>query len=243
MDDRFLARHGYIVDALRRDLADFLGESVDRLSPRISRRYYIDACFYDFMARHDQDYGAWLEQGEFYLYNSTQWHEMVGLAGLCDSHRRPPANGARCLDFGAGIGTHAMIDAALGWDVTLCEVNQHSRSFARFRFDRHGLPGRFVSSPAGCGTFDQVRVWDVVGHLVDPSTALRQVVEALGTEGELCISFDNDADNDWHLNRALSFPEMLRAHGLEPGPGDHWWRCRERGAKSPPPGRSRGADD
>lgn len=223
----FVSRHVFIVDDLRQDLADFLEISLAELTPKMHRRYYVDACFYDFMARHEHNYVAWLERGEFYLYNSTQWHEMLGLQGLCAIHLRPPVgHPRRCLDFGAGIGTHALIDAALGWDITLCEINRRSRAFARFRFDRHCLEGRLCESLAEDERFDLVRAWDVVGHLVTPHETMRRIVSALAPSGLLQINFDNHADNDWHRNQDLSFPQLLSDLGLEPLSEQLW--CRRR---------------
>jgi 2-polyprenyl-3-methyl-5-hydroxy-6-metoxy-1,4-benzoquinol methylase len=209
LPDEFYARYSFIVGNLVSDLATFLGLSVQAVEERMNRSYYIDVWFYDFMAKHGNDYAVWLAESQFYLYNSADWHTRVGLHGLSQHHFEPVAGCESCLDFGSGIGTHALIDAALGWNIALCEINRHTAEFARYRFDKYRLQGAFVSSPPAGAKYDLVRIWDVVGHLIDVESTIPTVIGMLRDGGHLNVSFDNDAINDWHRNQNISFSDWL----------------------------------
>jgi 2-polyprenyl-3-methyl-5-hydroxy-6-metoxy-1,4-benzoquinol methylase len=109
-------------------------------------------------------------------------------------------SGHRVLDVGCGTGRYTVHTKNAGNTVVGIELVQSAALGARAR----GLDVVVVDSetafPFADGTFDRVQCIEVIEHLMDPVTTLREIHRVLAPGGELFISTPNAT---WWAHRAL----------------------------------------
>lgn len=99
----------------------------------------------------------------------------------------------RVLDFGGGIGTHA-IGAALSPNVNqvvYVDINPINREFVEFRSKQLGLDKKIVLSPEipASEVFDTIVCFDVLEHLPDPVEQLLMFHHSLDDEGKIILNW------------------------------------------------------
>ena len=164
--------------------------------------------------------------GSAYLLDLAAWHlsstDYIGdTLRLVADHAR-----GRVLDFGGGIGTHA-IGAALCpavEQVFVWAINPIHRQFVQLRAEKLGLSERIHcpdTFPEGI-RFDTVICFDVVEHLPDPAAQLRQFDDWLQPAGKLLINWyffkGFNGEFPFHLDdsqRIEEFFQVLQSHFLE----------------------------
>ncbi|MCP9916899.1 methyltransferase domain-containing protein [Cyanobium sp. ATX 6F1] len=166
--------------ALKRQLASHL-----ELSPQdLERR--LPSSTADLAALHPGAFDpaqatAFYEQevGTAHLLELAAWH--LGSAPYIADTLRLQERFARgqVLDFGGGIGTHALAAAALPQveRVWFVDLNPHNRAFVAERAQAFGLEDKLrcfrdLEDPALPGLFDTVVCLDVLEHLADPAGQL-----------------------------------------------------------------------
>lgn len=101
----------------------------------------------------------------------------------------------KVLDFGGGLGFFANALSRHYPDVTLFDLDGHSRDFARERF-----AGRFrvfdTSEEALAGKYDLILLNQVIEHVPDPVGFLRSFKEAIEPGGVLVVTTPNNRTND-----------------------------------------------
>ena len=200
---------------LRAQLAAFLDLSLGELERRLP------AGVDDLAALHpgsfDQEQASqFYEQtvGTGHLLELAGWH--LGSADyIADTLRLQERFAAgHVLDFGGGIGSHALAAAALPQveRVWFVDLNPHNRQFVAWRAERLGLADRLVCSrdlqDVGLPQrFDTVVCLDVLEHLVDPAGQLEEFARRMssgatallnwyffkGFRGEYPFHFDDPA--------------------------------------------------
>lgn len=200
---------GYWQDAfnLKTHLQDFLNIDESQLATKLS------TALADLAALGQRDFN-WDEVSEFYqnageayLFELAAWHltstDYIGdtLRLVADRAR------GRVLDFGGGIGTHA-IAAALCPEVTevvYCDINPMNVDFVRYRIHQLGLESKISCQTeiASTETFDTIDCFDVLEHLPDPSDRLLQFHRWLSPSGKAIVN--------WYFSKGLNqeFPFHL----------------------------------
>ncbi len=152
--------------------------------------------------------------GTAHLLELAAWH--LGSSHYIADTLRLQARFARgqVLDFGGGIGSHALAAAALNEveAVWFVDLNPHNRAFVAARAEQLGLAGRLhccrdLDDPALPLRFDTVVCLDVLEHLADPAAQLEIFASRMtpaatallnwyffqGFEGEYPFHFDDPA--------------------------------------------------
>jgi len=131
--------------------------------------------------------------GELYLFELGAWHlssheyiaDMLRL--IADSAQ------GRVLDFGGGIGTHALGAALCPQveQVIYYDINPINRDFVQYRSEKMGLEKKitFVLEMPTKEKFDTILCFDVLEHLLDPSQQLLQFYQALTSEGKMIVNW------------------------------------------------------
>ena len=96
------------------------------------------------------------------------------------------------LDFGSGIGTHALILASQGCTVECVEVNQIMREFTEWRAAKHGLKVKFVDRPRT--GYDVALCYHVLEHVPNPQETADLIINSLRPEGRIFTESDFEDD-------------------------------------------------
>lgn len=131
--------------------------------------------------------------GELYLFELGAWHlsshEYIGdmLRLIADSAQ------GRVLDFGGGIGTHALGAALCPQveQVIYYDINPINRDFVQYRAKKMGLDKKivFALEMPEKEKFDTILCFDVLEHLLDPSQQLLQFYQALNYDGKMIVNW------------------------------------------------------
>lgn len=165
---------------LRLQLAAYLAISPEELEQRLPRSTDDLAALHP-GAFDPQQAGQFYEDtvGTAHLLELAAWH--LGSADYIADTLRLQQQFARgqVLDFGGGIGSHALAAAALPevQSVWYVDLNPHNRAFVAARAQALGLGTRVhccrdLDDPALPQRFDTVVCLDVLEHLSDPAAQL-----------------------------------------------------------------------
>jgi 2-polyprenyl-3-methyl-5-hydroxy-6-metoxy-1,4-benzoquinol methylase len=128
-------------------------------------------------------YGKLREQSGWRLEKSAR--QARQLRGLLDFFGALPADRApRLLDVGSGYGFLRAAAGDLGWYHEGVEVSRHACDAAKGMFGFESFQGN-LGAHASRG-FDCVSMMDLVEHVADPITLLKQVAQRL-VPGGLCV--------------------------------------------------------
>ncbi|MBN1135260.1 MAG: class I SAM-dependent methyltransferase [Anaerolineae bacterium] len=124
------------------------------------------------------------------------------------------ANGGRLLDLGCGSGGFLREMQRLpGWQVQGIELSQEMAAFGREQLGLEVQAGTLEEARLPDDAFDVVTMWDVLEHLPDPLSALREIHRILKSGGVLISSSPNAASLDARLFGrywiGLDFPRHL----------------------------------
>ena len=198
-------------DSLIGELARYLGRSEEDVRERCrAGAGELAGAWRVAEPRATEEVTGFYRQTDAYLYDLTWWHALVNDESALDQvEALELARGYRAkkvLDFGSGIGSLGLLFARNGLDVTLAEINPTLNDYARWRFERRGLPARFLdvgSEALPEAAFDLISAVDVLEHVPEPRSVLTSLAAALRPDGTLFIHLPNEADPSrpmhlWH---------------------------------------------
>ncbi len=135
------------------------------------------------------------EVGNAHLLELAAWH--LGSADYIADTLRLQGMFAcgQVLDFGGGIGTHALVAAAMSnvEHVWFVDLNPHNRSFVQQRADLLGVKEKIsvhrdLQSTEGV-TFDTLVCLDVLEHIPDPSAQLFKFLECMSPQSKAILNW------------------------------------------------------
>ena len=190
---RFLA-DGF---ALREQLAEFLGLTAAELAARLPQGKA------DLARLHPGAFdpgraAAFYEEsvGDGHLLELAAWH--LGSADyIADTLRlQEQFAGGQVLDFGSGIGSHALAAAALPQveRVWCIDLNPRNRAFVQWRAERLGLAHKLschrdLEADGLPVRFDTLVCLDVLEHLPDPAAQLQIFADRLHNHGHALLNW------------------------------------------------------
>ncbi|AKG21741.1 class I SAM-dependent methyltransferase [Calothrix sp. 336/3] len=130
---------------------------------------------------------------ELYLFELGAWH-LTSHEYIGDTLRLVADYACgTVLDFGGGIGTHAIAAALCPKveQVTYCDINPINIDFVRYRAQDMGLAEKinFCQEIPENASFDTILCFDVLEHLPEPSQQLLKFHQALKSSGKLIINW------------------------------------------------------
>jgi 2-polyprenyl-3-methyl-5-hydroxy-6-metoxy-1,4-benzoquinol methylase len=129
-----------------------------------------------------------------YLYELTRWHSLQDDRGFADSvicmEYAKRNHLYQFLDFGCGIGSHAIIMVAEGLQATLFDVSDDLVTYAKWRMEQRRFSAEYISGNPNTipGKYDFILALDVLEHIPNPYETLKLLRDRLSPNGILCIS-------------------------------------------------------
>ncbi len=172
------------------------------------------------------------DETETTIYELMWWHTLRDdpspLAYVTALHFARQRGCRSYLDFGAGVGSGAILFARHGFDVTLADISSPLLRFSGWRLDRRALSTTRVdlkTTRLPRQAFDFVTAMDVFEHLVDPEGTVEQLSEVLRPGGFLFARIASEADPDRPQHIVQNFEptfDRLRALGFVHVWEDEW---------------------
>jgi len=156
------------------------------------------------------------------IYELMEWHSLHDdngpLAYVLALEIARAHSVARCLDFGSGVGSGALLFGGAGIHTTLADISSTLLQFCRWRLARRSLHAGFLDlKQTGLPDegFDMVLAMDVFEHLADPVDAVERIWRALKPGGLLFarIHAEDDPDRPHHIVRDFE-PTFARLREL-----------------------------
>ena len=155
------------------------------------------------------DEADFYRQSHGYLYNLTAF-AMTGtkMPYLRDLTARVPP-GSRLLDYGCGIGSDGLMLMEAGYRVEFAEFDNPSTAFLRWRLEQRGHDTSVVHDldKGVPGGFDASYAFDVIEHVKDPWSFLREMERRAALVEVNLLEFD---EHEQELHYELPIPEMIR---------------------------------
>jgi SAM-dependent methyltransferase len=140
------------------------------------------------------------------LFDLAKWHadDDIHYRTLVCADIASGRPGRRYLDYGSGIGSDALIFAAMGFEVTLADISEPLAAFAKWRFERRGLPVTTIDLKRERPRpqhYDAVLCFDVLEHIPHPVRTVQGIHAAMRPGGLLFLHapFGVDADRPMHV--------------------------------------------
>ena len=172
---------------LRAQLAGFLGLSAGDLDRRLPHSTEALAAAHPGALAPEQAEAFYeSEVGDGHLYELAAWH--LGSADYIADTIKVQAEIAhgQHLDFGGGIGSHALAAAMQPQveHVWVVELNGRNRDFVAYRAQQLGLAHKItclrdLEAPELPSCFDSLTCLDVLEHLAEPAAQLRLFAQRL----------------------------------------------------------------
>jgi SAM-dependent methyltransferase len=161
-------------------------------------------------------------QSETELFEQIAWHshDVIHHRSLvCTELVRGRASG-EFLDYGSGIGSNALVFGLEGFRVTLADVADPLRNFARWRCERRGIRVHTVDlkhQTPDRGRYDVITCFDVLEHVPDPLQALKRMRDALRPGGVLFVyaPFGEDPQRPMHIVHHDTALRRIRSLGFD----------------------------
>ncbi len=157
------------------------------------------------------------DQSQAMVYELMWWHTLVDdnspLSYVVAMELAKTQDCCDYLDFGAGVGSGAILFARNGFRVTVADISSTMLEITRWRMNLRGLSCGLVDlkvSTLPDETFDIVCAMDVFEHLADPVGTVDALWRAMKPGGFLYGRFHAEEDEDRPHHIVQDFQPTLR---------------------------------
>lgn len=174
-------RHGY---PGKFNLLECANCSFMQTQPRLNNRQ-ISSIYSKYYPRQNIDIKAVKMAGK----NIPTMNEIKkkGLMGSCHFHTK---KGEKVLDIGSGVGSSLIEIKALGGEAWGLDPDDNARKIARkLKFNFH--QGFIEDCPFNKNFFDLITASQVLEHIPDPQSFIKQIKKFLKPNGRILLSFPN----------------------------------------------------
>jgi 2-polyprenyl-3-methyl-5-hydroxy-6-metoxy-1,4-benzoquinol methylase len=202
-------RTGDIQRELTMEAAEHLGLTVAQAEARVAAS---GTDFFDEWQRTVTDPCDPEQVVRFYNESRSELFEQIAWHASDTIHHRSPVcadlastlPGREFLDYGSGIGSNALVFGLAGFNVTLADVADPLRNFAKWRCQRRHIPVRAIDLKKESlerDRYDVITCFDVLEHVPDPLEALERMRAALRPDGILFLyaPFGYDPERPMHI--------------------------------------------
>lgn len=202
-------RTGDIRRELTLEAAEYLGLPVEETARRVERSGEDFPAEWQRMVTDPRDPDQlvrFYNESQAELFEQIAWHatEPIHHRSLVCADLAATLPGRQFLDYGSGIGSNAVVFGLAGFDVTLADIADPLRNFAKWRCERRGIRVRTIDlkhqglEPAA---YDVITCFDVLEHVPDPLAAVRRMRDALRPGGTffLYAPFGFDPERPMHV--------------------------------------------
>jgi 2-polyprenyl-3-methyl-5-hydroxy-6-metoxy-1,4-benzoquinol methylase len=226
-------RTGDIRRELASEAAEYLGLSLEDTLQRIEQSATDFPAEWNRMVSdpsNPEQVIRFYNESEAELFEQIAWHasEPIHHRSIVCADLASTLPGRDFLDYGSGIGSNALIFGLAGFRVTLADVADPLRNFARWRLERRGIKVHTIDlkhETLESSRYDVITCFDVLEHVPVPLEAVRRIRDGLRVGGAffLYAPFGFDPIRPMHVVhddpvsgnvRALGFvlrPEWERA--------------------------------
>lgn len=190
----------WLIDTLPNDLAEYTGQSLNEVIGAMYGGAELLAQMWKAWEGTEEEFYRNPQVGAAYALDLGWWHLNGG--GV-------PAErftGQKTvLDYGAGVGTAALMAARMGSEVTACEINPWLREFIQWRARKLNLQVRVADATLPPETFHAVVCWHVFEHVEHPEVLLADLLAHLHPGGELIHDADFHIDEQHPMHHELDY--------------------------------------
>ena len=217
-------RTGDIRRELTLEAAEYLGLTAAEARKRVEES---GADFYREWQRFVTDPSDAAQVVRFYNESRSELFEQIAWHASDVIHHRSPVcaelalslRGREFLDYGSGIGSNALVFGLAGFDVTLADVADPLRQFARWRCERRGIRVREMDLKQQSiepNRYDVITCFDVLEHVPDPLAAVRRIRDSLRPGGVLFLyaPFGFDPERPMHVVHRDAVSPRIRSLGF-----------------------------
>jgi len=184
-------RTGEIRRELALEAAEYLGMSFEETLQRIERSGMDFPDEWKRMVTDPSDPNQLIRfynESQAELFEQIAWHasEPIHHRSLVCADLASTLPGRDFLDYGSGIGSNAIVFGLAGFRVTLADVADPLRNFARWRCERRGIPVRTIDlkrETLDASDYDVITCFDVLEHVPAPLEAVRRMRDGLRIGG------------------------------------------------------------
>lgn len=225
-------RSGDIRRELASEAAEYLGLPIEDTLQRIEQSATDFPAEWNRMVTDPSDPDQvvrFYNESQSELFEQIAWHasEPIHHRSLVCADLASTLEGRDFLDYGSGIGSNALIFGLAGFRVTLADVADPLRNFARWRLERRGIQVETIDlkhERLESSRYDVITCFDVLEHVPAPLQAVRRMRDALRVGGAffLYAPFGFDPIRPMHVVHDDPVSGYIRALGFALKPE---WNC------------------